>query len=105
MKRPVLLALLCSAVAGCATVTPVRYVATGGQTYTGTVDRVHNRITADIGGRTYRGNYRISEWTRTRVELTAPGAEPLYCELWVDLRRVRGNCTDLTGSDYAVDGQ
>lgn len=105
MKRPLLLALLCSTVAGCATVTPVSYVATGGETYTGTVDRVHSRITANIGGRTYRGDYRISEWTRTRVTLNAPGAEPLYCELWVDLRRVRGTCTDLTGSDYTVQGQ
>jgi hypothetical protein len=102
--RILLAALALAGIAGCAA-TPLRYVDAGGKMYPGSLDRVQGRVTADIAGREYRGDLRPVEWTRARATLNAPGAEPLYCNLQVEARQVRGQCTDLVGGEYKVEGR
>lgn len=98
---PALLALGLTLLAGCAAL-PLTYTDGAGKTYEGAIDPAKNSITAAIGGRQYRGDYQLNQWNRARTTLTAPGAEPLYCEFLVEVRKVRGRCTDLAGADYAI---
>ena len=102
MIRISLIILLSALVLAACASSVVRYVDANGKEYPGAVDPVTNSMTAQIGGKTFRGPYRVNEWGQAKATLNAAGADPLYCDFQYKALKLKGTCTNLAGSDYTV---